>query len=161
MRENLERTFDFICEWEGPKVHKITGDRGGLTSAYGMAIGTMRTLRMDLNGDGVVCEKDVYLVTKEIALAAFRKHFWNRINGDSLPPGIDLILGDVAWNSNYTKALQFIKEGYDRDITALTERRKRFYKWQNDHVKGQAKFYKGWINRANAAHKAALELARG
>jgi len=160
MKENLERTFEFIGDHEGQRVHRVKDDRGGLTSPYGMTLDTMKTLGLDLNHDGVINEKDVYLVTKEVALNAFREHFWNKINGDALPHGIDLILADVAWNSGLSKARQFIKEGFAKDIEALTARRKRFYKYQADKVPGQAKFYNGWINRANDAHDAAIGCAR-
>lgn len=160
MRENLELTFEFIGDHEGKKVHKVKGDRGGLTSPYGMTLDTMKTLKLDLNHDGVVNDKDVYLVTKEVALAAFREHFWNKINGDSLPHGIDLILADVAWNSGPSKAKQFIKEGYaGRTAEELTDRRKKFYAYQANNVPGQAKFLNGWINRANDALKAAIQCA--
>lgn len=159
MKQNLERTFDFIGRWEGKKVHKVKGDRGGITSAYGMTLATLKTLRLDINKDGVVNERDVYLVTREIALNAFKRHFWNRIGGDTLPPGVDLILGDVAWNSNPSKALQFIREGYaNRTVEELTERRRKFYRYQANNVPGQAKFLQGWLNRANNALKEARKI---
>lgn len=156
MKENYQKTLDFIIEHEGEKVHKVKGDSGGLTAYGGLTLNTMKVLKLDLNGDGIVNEKDVYLVNKEVIDKAFRKHFWDKINGDNLPSGIDLILTDVAWNSGIGKARQFQREGYAINIRMLTDRRKIFYEYQSN-LPGKKKFLKGWLNRASDAYKAAKE----
>jgi len=156
MKENYQKTLNFIIEHEGEKVHKVKGDSGGLTAYGGLTLNTMKILKLDLNGDGIVNEKDVYLVNKEVIDKAFRKHFWDKINGDNLPSGIDLILTDVAWNSGIGKARQFQREGYTSDIKSLIERRKRFYEYQAT-LPEKKKFLKGWLNRASDAYKAAKE----
>ena len=158
MRKNLEKTEAFIMDHEGAKITNIKGDKGGLTAAYGLTLKTMITLKIDLDNDGDVDEQDVELVNKETIDAAFRRYFWDAIDGDNLPAGIDLILADVAWNSGVGKAKQFIREGYAKDIYELTERRKRFYQWQAVNVSGQDKFIKGWLRRANDALKEAEQI---
>lgn len=157
MKENLEATFNFICKWEGHKVHKVNGDRGGLTSAYGLTLATMKALKMDLDYDGDVDEADVRMVMKEDALDAFKKHYWNKIDGDSRPAGIDLILGDIAWNSGVMRAKQFMAEGNASDIHTLTDRRIVFYHYLAEKP-GQGKFLNGWLNRAEDALKEAERL---
>jgi lysozyme family protein len=158
MKENYERTLAFIMLHEGSKVHKVPNDRGGLTAAYGLTLSTMVTLKLDINKDGKVDEKDVKLVNKEVIDRAFRTFFWDAIKGDILPPGVDLILADVAWNSGTGKARQFMAEGFKTDIYLLTERRVKFYTYQANNVSGQSKFLKGWLNRADDALKAAEEI---
>lgn len=158
MVENLERTMNFILSpaIEGDKITNDPLDRGGLTAAYGLTLTTMKALRIDLDGDGDVDAADVGLVSRDVAIEAFREHYWDLIDGDDLEGGFDLILADVAWNSGPGKARQFIKEGYDT-IEDLTERRKIFY---NNIVKRnptQRRFLKGWLRRADLAYKEALK----
>jgi lysozyme family protein len=158
MKDNYERILAFILLREGAKATNIKGDRGGLTAAYGLTLKTMKTLKLDLDKDGDVDEQDVKLVTKEVIDAAFRWYFWDLIDGDNLPAGIDLILADISWNSGVGKVKQFIREGFAKDIYELTERRKRFYQYQADFVEGQDKFIKGWLVRADEALKEAEQM---
>ena len=158
MKENYDKTLNFILLHEGAKIVNIPGDHGGLTAFGGLTLATMQTLKLDLNKDGVVNTKDVPLVSRETIDEAFREYFWNKINGDKLPAGVDLILADVAWNSGVGKARQFMAEGFRNDIYALTDRRIRFYEYQRDNVQGQAQFFNGWENRANDALKEAEKL---
>jgi lysozyme family protein len=156
MKENYERTLKFIMKWEGATFHFVKGDRGGATSAYGLTLKTMQTLKIDVDSDGDVDMEDLKLVNKEIMDKAFKKHFWDKIKGDLLPGGIDLILADVSWNSSPGKVAQFIKEGFGDNIERLTNRRILFYE---NIVKAditQEKFLKGWKNRANDAKTEAL-----
>lgn len=155
LKDNLERTINFIMLHEGAKVHCVKGDRGGLTAAYGLTLSTMQKLDIDVDGDGDVDAEDVKLVGQKLIRLAFTIHFWDYIGGDKLKGGVDLILGDVAWNSGVGKARQFIREEFATDIERLTGRRKAFYQYQADNVPGQDKFLKGWMNRAEDARKEA------
>ena len=116
----------------------------------------MKRLNLDLNQDGLVDAKDVGLVTRETIDRVFRTHFWDAIDGDNLPGGIDLIAADISWNSGPGKWRQFQKEGYGTDIEKLTARRIEFYEHLAEKDPSQIRFLKGWKNRANAA----LEEAR-
>ena len=151
MKDNEERTVQFIMLAEGFKITNDKNDHGGLTAAYGLTLITMRTLHLDLDHDGDVDADDVKLVNKEAVEKAFRTYFWDKIRGDKLPGGIDLILADIAWNSGVGKVMQFIKEGFGDDIERLTARRIRFYEYQAANVPGQKDFLNGWKKRANDA----------
>jgi lysozyme family protein len=151
MKDNYERTVKFIMDKEGAEITNTKNDRGGLTAAYGLTLSTMKTLHLDLDHDGDVDGEDVKLVNKDVIDKAFHRYFWDRIRGDKLPGGIDLILADVAWNSGAGKTMQFIQEGFGDDIERLTARRIRFYEYQAANVPGQKEFLTGWKNRAHDA----------
>jgi len=154
MRKNYDRTVNFIMKHEGAKITNDPDDRGGLTAKYGLTLKTMKTLNLDLNHDGVVDEKDINLVDIAVIDEAFRRYFWNVIDGDNLPGGIDLIIADIAWNSGPGKARQFQREGCAKDINALTARRIKFYEHLST-LPNQEQYLKGWKNRACDALKEA------
>lgn len=156
MRLNYERALAFIMLAEGNHFHQVSGDRGGATSAYGIILATAKALKLDLDHDGDVDTDDLKLVTKEDVDRVFRKYFWDAVDADNLPGGIDLIATDIAWNSGPGKFRQFLGEGRATTIDDLTSRRKEFYRHLATKP-GQAKFIKGWLNRANNAHVEALK----
>ena len=156
MEENIERTFDFIAKHEGCKVHKVSGDSGGLTSAYGLTLRTMKALNLDLDDDGDVDADDVNLVNAEVAMQAFKEHYWDAIDGDNLPSGLDLMYADVAWNSGVGRARQFINEGYET-TEALLARRLKYYRSIVAKRPSQRKFLNGWENRANDSYEEAQD----
>lgn len=160
MKENLERTVAFIMAHEGAKITQIKGDRGGLTAAYGLTLGTMQSLKLDLNNDGVVNALDVPLVTEAVVRETFRKYFWNAVGGDTLPAGIDLIAADIAWNSGAGKFFQFKREGFARTVEALCKRRELFYEHLSKEP-GQAKFLAGWKNRVRDSKLEAAKCVGG
>lgn len=156
MEENFDATIRFIFGREGNKVHLVKGDRGGLTSAGGLTLKTMKALGIDLDDDGDVDSDDVRLVDAEVVSDVFREYYWDRINGDELPPGLDLMYGDIAWNSGVGTAKRFIREGY-KTTEALLARRMRFYHAIVAGDPSQEKFLNGWINRANLAYETAQD----
>ena len=151
MRLNFKRALLFVMERQVNVLHKVEGDRGGVTSKWGITLSTARRLGLDLDGDGDVDIDDLGLVTEEVIEEVFRKIAWDAVGGDLLPGGIDLIAADIAYNSFPKKFRQFVREGYGNSIEDLTARRKRFYNYQADNVPGQAKFRNGWLNRADLA----------
>lgn len=151
MRINFARTLDFTMAAEGNSYHHVSGDTGGPTSAYGIILSTAKALKLDLDHDGDVDVDDLKLVTAEDVERVFRKYFWDAINGDDLPGQVDLIAADIAWNSGPGKYKEFEREGNAMTPELLTARRKKFYEYRATKP-GQAKFLKGWINRANNAY---------
>ncbi|MFA5322694.1 MAG: glycosyl hydrolase 108 family protein [Smithella sp.] len=150
MQKNYQRTLNFIMKWEGAKVTNDPDDHGGLTAKYGLTLKTMKDLNLDMNHDGVVDARDVYLVDAKTVNDAFRRYYWNIIDGDNLPGGIDLIMADIAWNSGPGKARQFQREGCTKSIETLTARRIKFYEYRST-LPNQDKYLRGWKNRANDA----------
>lgn len=82
-------------------------DPGGATN-FGVTIGTMKALGVDINNDGTVDSKDVKLLTAERAGEIFKKEFFHRPGIDKLPPELQATVFDMQVNSgaNAIKILQ-------------------------------------------------------
>lgn len=82
-------------------------DPGGATN-FGVTIGTMRRLGIDLTGDGQVTEADVRRLTKAQAVDIFVRHYFQRPHIDALPAALQPSLFDMYVNAgaNAVKVLQ-------------------------------------------------------
>ena len=82
-------------------------DPGGATK-YGVTIGTMRKLGLDLNNDGKVDDADVRALTRAQATQIFVEHYFRRPGIAGLPPVIQPSVFDMYVNagSNAVKILQ-------------------------------------------------------
>jgi lysozyme family protein len=107
-----------IVDREGGFV-KDPDDPGGATK-FGVTIGTMRRLGLDLTGDGQVTEADVRRLTREKAQAIFVEHYFRRPRLNELPEAIRPSVFDMYVNAgaNAVKILQrlLIDMGYDVDV---------------------------------------------
>lgn len=73
-------------------------DPGGATK-YGVTIGTMKRLGLDLNGDGQVNVADVRALTREQAKAIFLKEYFEKPRISELPEALQASVFDMAVNS--------------------------------------------------------------
>ncbi|MDP0925824.1 holin-associated N-acetylmuramidase [Paracoccus onubensis] len=82
-------------------------DPGGATK-YGVTIGTMRALGMDLDGNGRVDRADVKALTREQAEHVFVEHYFHRPRLAELPETVQASVFDMYVNSgaNAVKILQ-------------------------------------------------------
>ncbi len=82
-------------------------DPGGATK-YGVTLGTMRRLGLDLTGDGRVSEADVRKLTRERAVDIFVEHYFHRPRISDLPGALQPSVFDMYVNagSNAVKILQ-------------------------------------------------------
>ena len=150
MKENYARTRDFVFQREGATITNDPNDRGGLTARYGLTLRTMKALGLDVNHDGKVDRNDVLLVDFDIVDKVFREKYWDAVDADGLPGGIDLIMADIAWNAGPGRANKFYREGH-KTVSSLTERRKQHYLNIIERDPTQERFKNGWFNRAAAA----------
>lgn len=102
MRRNAEDCLSRILKSEGGYVNNPK-DPGGATN-MGVTIGTLRQLGMDLNGDGDIDVTDLKLLTKADAIKVFRHFYWDKVEADLLPGGIDYATADFAVNSGPARA---------------------------------------------------------
>ena len=127
-------------------------DPAGPTN-HGITISTLshelgrRATRTDVRNINIITAKSI-----------FKKRYWNVVNGDALPSGVDLMLFDVAVNSGPGRAEQFdAKCGNlppkDR-IIALDRLRMGFYR----RLSTWAVFGKGWTRRERACVELALKM---
>lgn len=82
-------------------------DPGGATK-YGVTIGTMRRLGLDLNGDGKVTEADVKALTREQAVDIFQESYYRKPGIAQLPEVLQASVFDMNVNAgaNSIKILQ-------------------------------------------------------
>jgi lysozyme family protein len=91
-------------------------DPGGATK-FGVTIGTMRRLGIDLTGDGQVSVADVRRLTRDKAVEIYVEHYFRRPRIDQLPEPVQPSVFDMYVNAggNAVKILQrlLIEMGHD------------------------------------------------
>ena len=92
-------------------------DPGGATN-YGVTIGTLRRLGLDLTGDGRVDIEDVRAVTPEDAERIYLEHYFRRPGIDRLPERLQAPVFDMQVNSGRAavRILQRLLVGLGHDI---------------------------------------------
>ncbi len=92
-------------------------DPGGATK-YGVTIGTMRRLGLDLDRDGRVGLRDVRMLTLERAEAIFIRHYYEKPSIDKLPEALRPSVFDMYVNagSNAVKILQRLLRLMGQDV---------------------------------------------
>jgi lysozyme family protein len=174
MKENFEYALSLTLGYEGgwsnhPK------DPGGATN-MGVTIGTLKRLRIDVDGDGDSDIADLRKLRPMDVEKVYRAFYWDAVRADLLPSGVDLAVFDFAVNSGPAQAAKALQRAVgvtpDGDIgprtlaalayndasnlvSAITEKRMRFLR----SLKTWPTFGKGWARRVSGIGKAALELA--
>ena len=92
-------------------------DSGGATK-YGVTIGTMRRLGLDLTGDGRVTKADVQRLSRAQAEAIFVEHYFDRPRIAALPPMIQPSVFDMYVNAgaNAVRILQRLFKEMEIDV---------------------------------------------
>ncbi len=93
-------------------------DPGGATK-YGITIGTLRRLGLDLTGDGQVTSADVRRLTRDKAEEIFVEHYYRRPRIGDLPEALQPSVFDMYVNagSNAVKVLQRLLNEMGHDLT--------------------------------------------
>lgn len=174
----MRKNFPIILEkqvfpWEGGYVDHPR-DPGGATN-MGITIHTMRALKMDLDNDGDIDKDDVKKITVKIATGIYKKRYWDPVEGDRAPSGLDAVLLDGAINSGprasvrwFQRAAGLTPDGILGPITrraisnvnpreavlrTIEERLKSVRQFRNYDT-----FGKGWENRIEHLRQFALTL---
>lgn len=159
----------YVLEEEGGYVDNPK-EPGGATN---MGI-TLRTLTAWFGHP--VTRSDVLHITKLTAFDIYKSEFWNKINADALPAGLDYALFDFAINSGPARAARTLQEivGVTQDgiigaatlsavnsrspvavITALCEKRKQWLSSLTTYSRSG----RGWFARVDRARVRALDFA--
>ncbi|MGR3495235.1 glycoside hydrolase family 108 protein [Citreimonas sp.] len=165
-----------ILKHEGGYVnHK--DDPGGATN-LGVTIGTLKRIGIDVDGDGDSDIADLRALRVSDAVKVYRRFYWDKVEADLLPVGVDYAVADYAVNSGVSrasKALQGIvgvkQDGVigpktlaavnGRDpaalVNALCDQRMRFLR----ALSHWGTFGKGWTRRVDGVRADALADAQG
>lgn len=167
MRANLAAAIAMIREHEGGYVDHPS-DPGGCTN-YGITIATYRQ-HVDPHG---TCA-DLKRMDPAIAERIYADTYWGAVNGDGLPPGVDLMVFDHGVNAGPTRAAKLLQRllGVEQDgaigpITATAawakdplELVQSYADARLDYYRALAtwkKFGRGWESRVRGTEDKAID----
>jgi len=120
-------------------------------------------------------EEELRNISDAQIYAIYNRNFWNRVDGDRLPTGLDLCVFDMAVNGGVSRAVRMLQEIVgsaadgvlgprtlaavaEQDVLSLirqySEERRRFYK----SLKTFPVFGRGWLRRVNEVEAKAKEM---
>ena len=163
-----------IRRWEGGLVDHPS-DPGGITK-WGISLRFLRSIRIDINGDGVIDGKDIRSLTEEQVKKLYHDHFWSKCYCDLLPAGVDLAVFDCGVNQGpgrskrlLQKALKVKVDGKIGPITLAAANKADPTKLLDEFMVRRAIHYSslanmtifglGWFRRLFDIHRRALELS--
>lgn len=83
-------------------------DAGGATNR-GVTIGTLRSLGMDIDGDGDIDVADIKALNEAQAVTIYKRFYWDAVQADLLPVGLDYAVADFAVNSGARRAAEHLQ----------------------------------------------------
>ena len=98
MKHNWEKSLEVILHHEGGFVNHPK-DPCGETN-----MGVTKRVYEDFGGT-----KDMKDLTHEDVEPIYKKNYWDRVKGDDLPEGLDLMIFDFAVNAGTGRAAKFIQ----------------------------------------------------
>ncbi len=127
MNENFMVAVNFVLQWEGSYSNRK--DDPGLETKWGISKRAYPTL-------------NIKELTKEQAIAIYRKDYWAKCGCDNLPYPMDIIVFDTAVNCGVQRALTWYQE-YPSWCQYLMRRIRHYSERGQKHPQ----FFRGWINR--------------
>lgn len=137
MRENYERAFNMLCQFEG-YTSDIKGDAGGYT-IWGI---TERWFPKDIDAMKSMSP----IKSREYAKLFYKREFWDPVGCDNHPLPIDIIAFDTAVNCGIKTAKKILIESKN-DWKDYIYRRLFYYTLLVKEKPDQIKFLRGWLNR--------------
>lgn len=166
---SFDRSLAFVLKQEGGYVDDPR-DPGGATN-MGITLATLTAWR-----HSAVTKQDVQNLTVAEAAAIYRTKYWNALQCDALPAGVDLMLFDCGVNAGPARSAKFLQAGLGlsadgaigpQTITAATAADQAHL--INDLAKRRLDYYRslpafdhfggGWTARVNDALPLALSIA--
>lgn len=153
MQTNFDYFFTELMKDEGGYTDNPS-DPGGPTN-YGVTISDYRTY---INPNGTAA--DVKKLTLSQAKVIYKKQYWDKLNCDSLPSGVDYCVADYGVNSGTARAARiYSKFNTIKDaptlINAICDERVKFLQG----LRTFPTFGKGWMNRMAHVRSVSLSLA--
>jgi lysozyme family protein len=158
---DVQRCIDLILAEEGGQVNHPR-DPGGLTK-YGISKRAYPQL-------------DIAVLTRETAVALYRRDYWNPVHGDELPDGLDLLVLDSAINQGPATTIRLLQEALNLNqdgvlgpITLAHARRTlpnvlqefcALRAWRYEINRNEDVFGKGWFRRLFRLYAIALQWSQ-
>jgi lysozyme family protein len=102
MKHNADMAIRKILEHEGGYVNH-PDDPGGATNK-GITIATFRRY---IKRDGTIA--DLKALTTQQAVDVYKAQYWDKVQGDDLPSGVDYTVADFAVNSGPSRAAKYLQ----------------------------------------------------
>jgi lysozyme family protein len=103
MKENFVDALARVLKHEGGYVNH-PADPGGMTN-----LGVTKAVWEEWVGRESN-EKEMRSLTPEIVAPLYRRKYWDKVQGDNLPDGVDYAVFDFAVNSGPGRAAKFLQE---------------------------------------------------
>jgi len=103
MNDNFEQCLALVLKSEGGFVFNPK-DPGGMTN-----LGVTRATWQNYTGHEAT-ETEMRSLTPQDVMPLYKTNYWDRINGDSLPYGVDYAVFDFAVNSGPTRAVKTLQQ---------------------------------------------------
>lgn len=164
-----------VRRWEGGLVDHPS-DPGGITK-WGISLRFLRSIGIDINGDGVINGKDIRSLTEEQVEKLYYDYFWAKCHCDFLPTGVDLAVFDAGVNQGPNRAKRFLQKALKVKVDGVvgpitlaaankadpTELLGEFMVRRAIHYSGLTNmiiFGLGWFRRLFDIHRQALRVSR-
>ena len=159
-----------VLKHEGGFVHDLF-DSGGITN-----MGVTKRVWEEFVGHPV-SEADMRSLTVEKVSKLYKQRYWDRVQADKLPKGVDYVVFDFAINAGVGRAVKTLQStvGSSPDgvignqtlarvnamdakelVSQYSDARTDFYQGIVARKPDQARFIRGWLNRVNDAKVSAL-----
>lgn len=174
MTDRFLEAIEDVFEHEGG-FNNVKGDKGGATN-WGVSLRFLKSIGVDLNGDGHIDWLDIKIMTKEQAEMIYWNEFWKPFY-DTIPKRLAIKTFDTAVNAGHSRAHKILqlalndisgvtplltvdgvigKKSFDLIPTIKEENilamycieQKKFYEGLAQADPEQSKFLAGWRNRA-------------
>jgi lysozyme family protein len=168
MKANFEKSLELVLIHEGGFVHHKL-DPGGATMK-GVTQAVYDGYRK-MRGRPI---QSVKFIDQNELLAIYKFQYWDKVQGDHLPIGLDYAVFDFAVNSGVSRAARYLQAvlGVAQDgqigartlgaitnpigtISALCDRRMGFLR----NLRTFITFGRGWTRRVHGVRAAALDMA--
>jgi lysozyme family protein len=103
MKDNLIPALRSLLKHEGGFVNN-PHDPGGMTN-----LGVTQKVWEEWLGHPVT-EKDMRALTAEVVAPMYKRKYWDKIAGDELPSGVDMVVFDCAVNSGPGRAAKMLQK---------------------------------------------------
>lgn len=153
MKQNYNDCLNRVLKSEGGYTNDPR-DPGGPTN-YGI---TLADFRMYVNKRGDA--NAVRRMSLDQAKAIYKSKYWDKVNGDLLPSGVDYTVFDYGVNSGVSRANRVYNKYKQPDsirtINAINDERLSFL----HGLRTWSAFGRGWNTRVGSVRQHSIELAR-